>query len=159
MFKSFSAASLTLGFLAGGAATVLGAGATFTPMIGTWAGNGTIKLENGQTEAVKCKAYYTDKAPGLGVAVRCASSASKIDLRATLATAGAKVTGTWEERQFNAGGSLTGAAVGNKLSLDMDGGGLKALVVVATTGASQTLSITADAGGFRSVSIAFAREP
>jgi hypothetical protein len=131
---------------------------TLAPLVGAWTGSGSIRLENGQTEAVRCKAYYTDKGTTLGVALRCASAGSKIDLRATIGAAGSKVSGTWEERQFNAAGSLDGLVSGNKLSLDMDGGGLKANVVVATTGASQTVSITSAAGTFRAVNIAFARD-
>lgn len=141
-----------------GAAVARAAPAPLASLIGTWSGNGSIRLENGQTEAVRCKAFYTDKGPSLGVALRCASAGAKIDLRATLGTAGSKVTGTWEERQFNAAGSLDGLISGNKLSLDIDGGGLKATIVVSTTGSNQNLTITTATGTFRAVTIAFARE-
>jgi hypothetical protein len=131
---------------------------TLVPLIGAWTGAGSIRLEGGQTETVKCKAYYTDRGANVGVALRCASSGAKIDLRATLEATGGKIGGSWEERQFNAAGSLTGAAVGNRLSLDLDGGGFKASVVVSTAATSQTLTISAQNGGFKSVTIAFARD-
>jgi hypothetical protein len=145
--------------VAAGLSSVLAAAPpTLAPLVGAWTGAGSIRLQSGQTETVKCKVYYTDRGSNVGVALRCASSGAKIDLRATLEAAGGKITGTWEERQFNAAGSLTGAAAGNRLSIDMDGGGVKANVVVSTTGANQTLTISAENGGFKSVTIAFARD-
>jgi hypothetical protein len=139
-------------------AAVAAAPPALAPLVGTWSGSGSVRLESGQSEAVRCRAYYTDKGSDLGVALRCASAASKIDLRATLSAASNRVSGTWEERQFNASGSLSGTVAGNRMSLDMDGGGLKASVVVSTTGANQTLSITTLSGNFRSVTVAFARD-
>jgi hypothetical protein len=137
---------------------VAAAPSALAPLVGAWTGTGSIRLESGQSEAVKCKVYYTDRGAQVGVALRCASSGAKIDLRATLNSAGAKISGTWEERQFNAAGLLTGTANGSRLMLDMDGGGIKANVLVATNGANQTLTISADNGGFRNVNIAFARD-
>ena len=66
----------------------------------------------------------------MGLALRCASSGSKIDLSAQLVSDGQRVSGTWEERQFNAAGSMTGTQAGGKLALVLDGGGLKASVTV-----------------------------
>jgi hypothetical protein len=138
--------------------SVAAAPASLAPLVGNWTGTGTIKLTSGQSEAVKCKVYYTDRGANVGVALRCASSGAKIDLRATLLPVGANISGTWEERQFNAAGSLVGGVSGNRMTLEMEGGGIKANVIVATSGANQTLTIMADNGGFKSVSIAFARE-
>ena len=57
------------------------------------------------------RAFYTtkDDGAGLGLAIRCASTSNKIELRATLIYSGGKISGKWEERQFNAGGSVTGS--------------------------------------------------
>ena len=103
------------------AATVAAASAhakpqAFIGLSGSWTGNGQIVLENGDKEALKCKAYYTDKGEDLGIALRCASTSYKIDLRAQLAAAGTAITGNWEERQFNASGNATGEANGNKIT-------------------------------------------
>ncbi len=127
-------------------------------LLGTWSGAGQVRLDNGNAEAVKCKAFYVDKAPGVGVALRCASSGSKIDLRATIALNGSELSGNWEERQFNAAGSVTGTSIGNRLSLLIDGGGLKASMAVTTVGARQTLAVASETGGFRGLTVTLARD-
>lgn len=135
----------------------------FLPLIGTWSGSGQVRLDDGRGEQIKCKAYYTDRSAehglvSLGLALKCASGGSKIDLRAQVHADGSRLVGKWEERQFNAVGSIAGTATGNKLSMMLDGGGLKAEVVVTTSGATQSFSITSDAGMVRGAQISLARE-
>jgi hypothetical protein len=159
-FFSRSAAAFTLAicFAAAGAAisaTNLSAArpAAFNGLTGTWSGSGQIKLDTGDSEALKCRAYYTDKGEGLGIALRCASASYKIDLRATLESSGTALSGSWEERSFNAAGQATGQATGNKISLSIAGGGLTASMAVTTTGASQTVAISTEGTRLRNVSI------
>jgi hypothetical protein len=133
--------------------------ASFNGLIGAWSGSGQIRLDNGASEALKCKAYYTEKSDGLGIALRCASASYKIDLRATLASAGQNLSGSWEERSFNAAGNATGRATGNKISLAIAGGGLTASMAVTTDGAKQTVAISTEGTRLRNVNIGLAREP
>lgn len=132
---------------------------SFLPFIGSWTGTGQVRLEDGRSEQIKCRAYYTDRPSGMGIALKCASGGSKIDLRAQLQSDGARIQGNWEERQYNAAGSIAGVAAGNKLSMTLDGGGLNAAVVVTTSGAAQTFSISTDAGMVRGAQIGLARDP
>lgn len=151
-----SAAGVVLVFLASQA--VASTAGPFVPLLGSWTGSGQVRLEDGRSEGIRCRASYTEKAPGVGLGLRCASSGSKIELRASMALEGGQVTGTWEERQFNAAGALTGTASGNQLKLAMEGGGLKANVAVVTEGKSQTVSITTDAGVVRGATIGLTRD-
>lgn len=134
----------------------------FSSFIGSWSGNGQVRLQDERSEQIKCKAYYTERKPGMGLALRCASSGSKIDLRAQLVSDGHKVSGTWEERQFNAAGSFTGTHVDNKLTLTMEGGGLKAGVTITTSasasGPAQSFVINTDAGTVRGAQISLLRD-
>lgn len=132
----------------------------FAPLAGSWSGAGQIRLADGKTEALKCKAYYTDKDKGvqLNLALRCASASSKVDLRAALTSKAGQVSGNWEERQFNAAGDVTGQVTANKINLAISGGGLSGTMAVATTGASQTVSITTEGVAFKGVNIALSRD-
>ena len=66
----------------------------FAGLNGSWTGSGQIRLANGESEALKCKAYYTPKdGTGLGLAIRCASASNKIDLRANLVSQSGRVSG------------------------------------------------------------------
>ena len=137
-----------------------GAGAAnpLAGMTGSWSGSGQVRLENGRTEAIRCTAHYLPKsAAALGLGLRCASSSNKIDLRANLKSDGNRVSGTWEERSYNASGSVSGTAVGNSLRLAIQGGGLSGFMMVTTTGASQSISVRTDGSALRGVSISLRR--
>lgn len=144
----------------GAAPPALSAGGVFSGLAGSWSGSGQIKLEGGRSESLKCKAYYTDKddGTGLGVALRCASASNKIDLRATLAATGSRVSGNWEERSFNAGGIVSGQANGSRLNLSISGGGVTGSMAVTTSGSSQTVSISTDGSTLKGVSIGLSRD-
>ncbi len=145
---ALSAIAITLSISA-----AFGSAGPFAPFIGSWNGTGQVRLENGRTEQIKCLAYFTDKAPGLGLALRCAGSGSKIDLRAQMSSDGQRVVGTWEERQFNAAGSISGTQVDGKLTLAMEGASMKASVTVTAIGNAQSVVITTDSGSVRGAQI------
>jgi hypothetical protein len=131
----------------------------FATLNGSWSGAGQIKLEGGSSESLKCKAYYTTKedGAGLGLAIRCASASNKIELRANLNYASGKVTGDWEERQFNAAGRVTGQASSNRLNLSIEGGGVTGSMTVALDGGRHSVSIQTTGTGLKAVNINLSR--
>jgi hypothetical protein len=149
-----------------GLAVLLAAGAAaqaaspFGDLNGTWSGSGRIRLEDGKTEGLKCKAYYLSKDGGteLGLALRCASASNKIELRATLAASGNRVSGSWEERTFNASGSVTGHASDNRINLSIAGGGFNGSMAVTTTGRSQVISVSTQGIALRGVNVNLRRD-
>ncbi len=136
------------------------AAGAFANFSGSWSGSGQMRLEGGRTEALRCKAYYSDKSGGtsLGISLRCASSGSKVELRANLVANGSRVTGNWEERQFNVAGRATGSAGGNQISLAINGGGLDGSMSVTTTGSRQTVSISTQNATLKGIQIGLARD-
>jgi hypothetical protein len=134
-------------------------GQPISELAGTsWSGTGQMRFAEGQTENVRCRAYYTKRERILGLALRCAASGQAVDLRAALVVEGGKVSGTWTERSFNAEGVAIGTSDGPKLSLSINGGGLKALMAVVTDGTQQTVSITSEGTRLRAVTIGLAKE-
>jgi hypothetical protein len=131
----------------------------FSSLSGTWAGAGQIRLEGGSTESLKCRAFYTSKddGAGLGLAIRCASTSNKIELRATLAYSGGKISGKWEERQFNAGGNVTGQASSSRVSLAIEGGGVSGSMTVSVNGGTQSVSILTNGIALKAVNINLSR--
>lgn len=127
---------------------------------GTWSGSGRISLSDGKTETLKCKAYYTPKANGLeiGLALRCASASNKVELRATLTAAGNRVSGSWEERTFNASGTVAGQASSGAMKLRIDGGGFSGSMAVTITGASQMISVSTQGVALKGVSVNLQRD-
>ena len=143
------------------AAIAQSAGSAFTGLSGSWSGNGRVKFDGGQSEAVKCVAYYKDRdgGAGVGLAVRCSSaSGGGIELRANLAATGTAVTGTWEERKYNAAGNLTGQSDGRRISLTIDGGGLSGTMTVTTNGRKQALAFVSQGSALQGVDIDLSRD-
>jgi hypothetical protein len=126
----------------------------FSSLSGTWSGSGQVRFTGGSSEALKCRAYYTPKdAMKMGLAIRCASTSAKIELRANLVYEGGRVTGSWEERTFNAAGNVTGQANASKINLAIQGGGFSGSMAVGINGASQSVLIHTQGTGFTNVNI------
>ena len=141
------------------AVTMAAAAGPFESLNGSWSGSGSIKLDDGRTEGLKCKAYYSPRGgASMGLALRCASASNKIDLRATLNSTGGRIAGSWEERTFNVSGSASGQASGNAIKLAIDAGVLSGSMNVTTNGKSQTISVRTDGTGLRGVNINLSRD-
>ena len=98
-----------------GAATVslptnpAAADASLADLAGTWRGDGTMSFESGETESISCNGYYRG-AGNLSVVIRCKGTSSNFELRSKLESNGDKVSGSWEERTYNATGDVAGTA-------------------------------------------------
>lgn len=144
--------------LAGTALPANAADNPFPGLVGNWSGTGEAKLDGDKTETMRCKAYYTSQpGAGLGLAIRCANASAKIDLRASLTYSSGSVGGSWEERTYNAVGTVAGKAAANKVNLNIVGGGLTASMVVAIAPSSHTVTIVTDAPGLKGVNISLTR--
>jgi hypothetical protein len=132
----------------------------FDQLDGTWSGPGRISLEDGRSEALRCKAYYTPKATGveIGLALRCASASNKVELRATLVAEGGRVSGSWEERTFNASGTVSGQASSSQIKLTITGGGFSGAMAVTTSGRSQVISVSTQGVAMKGVSVNLQRD-
>lgn len=135
------------------------ADAPFSTLIGSWSGSGQVRLENGKSEGIKCKAYYTSKdgGQGLSLAFRCASASNMIDMRATLASSGNAVSGSWEERTFNAAGNVSGKVDGSNINLSINGGGLTGSMSVSFGGNNQSVLISTEGSTFKGLRISLQR--
>lgn len=129
------------------------------PFLGTWGGTGRVVVDDGKSEQIKCNGYYrsSEGQKGLGVAIRCASASYSIQLRSALTVNGSQVSGSWEERTFNVQGQLSGRLEGGRMVLNVDGGGLKAAMTIAVSGASQSVVLTTQGSGLKEVRMALAR--
>jgi hypothetical protein len=138
---------------------VAGRAGPFSQLSGSWSGGGQARFSDGTSERLRCRAYYSPKAGGneLGLALRCASTSAKMEIRAHLLSNKGRVTGTWEERTFNAAGRATGRVSSGNLSLAIAGGGLTGTMSVSFGGSSQRVSITTSGISLRGVSISLSR--
>ena len=128
----------------------------FDILLGTWAGSGEIALQGGKAETIKCNAYYTGGGSDLGLAIRCQSVNYKIEIRSKLSQSAGRISGTWEERTFNAVGTASGKATGDKISLQISGG-VTGTMLVSYSGSRQSVAISTQGIALQSVTIALTR--
>ncbi|HEY8246218.1 MAG TPA: hypothetical protein VIG38_02915 [Hyphomicrobium sp.] len=134
------------------------AGSPFSALVGTWSGKGTARLEGGKSEKLSCKGYYSGSGgTDLKLNIICANPSTKVELRSTLKYSNGRVTGTWEERNYNQSGTITGSADDQKLRLVIGGGGLKGMLSVSIGGATQSVSLSTQGSALKGVYIDFAR--
>jgi len=128
----------------------------FDTLLGSWRGSGQIELSQGKTERLKCNAYYTGGGSQLGMAIRCQSESSNVEIRSKLSQSGGRVTGTWEERTFNAEGNASGQATNGKITLSIRGSVIGSMQV-SYSASRQSVSISTQNIALKSVSIDLTR--
>jgi hypothetical protein len=149
------AASATAILLIGAPAV---AGSPFSELIGTWSGKGTARLEGGKSERLSCKGYYSGSGGSeLRLNIICANASTKVELRSVLKYADGRVSGTWEERNYNQAGTISGSATDDKLRLSINGAALKGSLSVSIGESKQSVSLSTEGSVLKGVSITFAR--
>ena len=128
----------------------------FDTLLGSWRGSGQILLSDGRRERLTCSAYYTGGGSQLGMAIRCQSESSSVEIRSKLSLSGSRVSGTWEERTFNASGTASGSASGDRISLSI-AGGVSGSMQVSFSGSRQNVSISTQNIALKSVTISLSR--
>ncbi|MDX2289663.1 MAG: hypothetical protein NW217_12680 [Hyphomicrobiaceae bacterium] len=128
---------------------------TVDEMAGRWSGWGSVQMENGQTEQVKCVATYFVERSGAGVRqnLRCASSSYAINARADYQVKGSDVTGNWEELTHSAKGQIKGSLKEGDFKLAIAGDTFTAVLQMTSAPCQQSINISPQNLGVRRISI------
>ena len=132
------------------------AAGAFDTLLGSWQGAGQIRLSDGRSERLKCNAYYTGGGSQLRMAIRCQSETSNVEIRSALSQSGGRISGTWEERTFNAQGNASGQAANGRMTLAISGG-VTGSMLVSYSASRQSVSISTQNIALKSVSIDLTR--
>lgn len=127
----------------------------FDTLLGTWRGSGKVQLNSGM-ERLTCNAYYTGGGSQLGMAIRCKSDSSNVEIRSKLSLSGTRITGNWEERTYNASGSASGTAKPGRISITVSGS-IRGSMIVNYSGSRQSVSISTSGSPLQKVSINLTR--
>jgi hypothetical protein len=128
----------------------------FAPLAGSWSGSGTVTLDDGSTERIRCRAKYAPIGPTMEMSLTCASDAYKFNLGANVKAEGNGISGVWSEVSRNISGSLEGKGSNGNYELAVTAAGFNGRLSLKTSGSKQNVSLRADSQ-FRSVSIALSR--
>jgi len=124
-------------------------------LLGSWRGSGTAKYTSG-SERLSCNAYFRGGGSSLGLSVICNSPTSKIHIRSNLRVSGSKVTGSWEERTYNAAGRASGSITPGRLSIRISGT-VNGSMTINYTKSRSSVSISMTGTSLRGVSMALNR--
>ena len=134
------------------------AGGPFAGMAGVWSGGGTVTLDDGSTERIRCRATYAVGAGGNGLqqTLTCASDSYKFNLSSNVTAQGSAISGTWSEASRNINGAIEGRAAGGAIQVIANAPGFSANISLTTRGNRQSVVIRAESQ-FKAASISLTR--
>jgi hypothetical protein len=130
----------------------------FAGMAGVWSGAGTVTLDDGSNERIRCRATYAVGAGGnaLQQTLTCASDSYKFNLTSNVTAQGPAVTGTWSETSRNINGAIEGRSGGGVVQVVATAPGFSANISLTTRGNKQSVVIKAESQ-FKGASISLTR--
>ena len=128
----------------------------FAGLAGNWSGSGTVTLDDGSRERIRCRATYQVAGTKMAMSLTCASDAYKFNLQASVVDQGGVVAGTWTESSRNVGGSLQGRGGGGNFEVLASAAGFNANILLRTVGTKQSVVMRADSQ-FRGANIFLSR--
>jgi hypothetical protein len=128
----------------------------FAGMAGTWSGGGSVTLDDGSRERIRCRATYRVGGVNMAMSLTCASDAYKFNLQADVVAQGSAIAGNWTESSRGISGNLQGRGGGGNFQVAASAAGFNANLSMRTSGNKQSVSIRAD-NGFREANISLSR--
>jgi hypothetical protein len=130
----------------------------FAGMAGNWSGGGTVTLDDGSSERIRCRATYAVGAGGTGLnqSLTCASDSYRFILSSNVVAQGSALSGTWSESSRGVNGTLQGRGAGGNFQVVASAPGFTASLSLTTRGNRQSVVIRAESQ-FRGASIALTR--
>ena len=134
------------------------AGGPFAGMAGVWSGAGTVTLDDGSTERIRCRATYAVGAGGNGLqqTLTCASDSYKFNLSTNVMAQGSAISGTWTESSRNINGAIQGRSAGGVVQVVANAPGFSANISLTTRGNKQSVVIRSESQ-FKGASISLTR--
>ena len=130
--------------------------AAFAPLMGWWKGEGRLGFQEGQTEAVNCRATYAAgaQANSLEQSIRCATASGKVEIKSTIIDNGGQLSGTWSELVYNMAGELSGAVTERGYRVSVNGGGnLRADMEIIAKDSLQVIEIKFNGNSLRGLTL------
>ena len=130
----------------------------FNGLAGVWSGAGTVTLDDGSSERIRCRATYAvgEAGHGLNQTLTCASDSYKFDLRTNVIAEGNNITGSWSEISRNISGTIQGSGTSGAIQVVASAAGFSANITVTTRGNRQTVLIRSE-GSFKAANITLSR--
>jgi hypothetical protein len=131
---------------------------TFAGLAGVWSGAGTVMLDDGSSERIRCRATYAvaPNGSGLNQTLLCASDSYKFDLSSNVIAINGQLSGTWTESSNNISGMLEGSGSNGSFQVVATSPVFSANIALTTHGNKQSVVIKAEKQ-FKGASITLSR--
>ena len=131
-------------------------GGPFASLAGAWHGGGSVTLQDGSSERIRCRATYAPAGFSMEMTLTCASDAYKFNLSGHVVSEGNAITGNWSESSRNIAGTLQGRGGSGNFEVVASTAGFNSNITLRTAGNKQSIVMRADSQ-FRGASIALSR--
>lgn len=130
----------------------------FAGMAGHWSGGGTVTLDDGSSERLRCRASYAVGAGGNGLNLNliCASDSYKFDLKGDVVSERGALSGTWNESGRGISGTLAGRGANGDFKVVASTAGFTSNISLTTRDNKQSVAIKTD-GPIRGANISLSR--
>jgi hypothetical protein len=128
----------------------------FAGLSGNWSGGGTVTLDDGSKERIRCRASYQVSGASMTMTLTCASDAYKFALSANVVDQGGAVSGSWSEAGRGVSGTLQGRGGGGNFEVVASTAGFNASISLRTAGNKQSIGMRADSQ-FRAAAISLSK--
>ena len=128
----------------------------FAGLGGNWHGGGTVSLDDGSTERIRCRASYAVRGASMDMTLTCASDAYRFNLQGEVVSEGGAISGSWSESSRGINGTLQGRGGNGSFQVIASAGGFNASISLSTRGNRQSIVMRADSQ-FRGASISLSR--
>jgi hypothetical protein len=131
----------------------------FSQFTGSWSGSGTITVQDGSRERIRCRGSYAANQSGntLSLGLRCASDSYKFELQSEITHDSGNISGTWSEVGRQVHGSLTGRSTNSHIQATAQTVGFTATLSLTTRGNSQSVSIKSPGSEISEVAVSLTR--
>jgi hypothetical protein len=131
----------------------------FTAMSGQWTGGGTLTMQDGAQDRLRCLASYMVGTGGgsLRLNLRCASDNYRFDLVGSVVDNGGALSGEWSEASRNARGTLTGRSQGDRIDVVARSEVFTAALSLTTSRNQQSVTIVPQGTEVRQVSLTLSK--
>ena len=115
-------------------------------MAGVWSGGGTVTLDDGSSERIRCRATYAvgNGGNGLNQSLTCASDSYRFNLASNVVASGGSLSGTWSESSRGVNGSLEGRGANGNFQVVASAPGFTADITLTTRGNKQSVLIKSE---------------
>ena len=131
----------------------------FAQFAGNWSGGGTITVQNGSRERIRCRGRYVAGRPAstISLSLRCASDSYRFELQSEIQSEGGRISGSWNELSRQIYGQIGGRVTSNHIDAQAAAVGFNATLSLTIRGNRQEVAIRSPGSEISEVLISLTR--